>query len=96
MGDAIDNPYRKIHGTKNLSLKDIHNPHYIVLLAIDEPRQEVIVANPFGYTQTLPFKEFWERISLDPKYVHAHSIYSLLIESGLYIPRSCVIVSKNP
>ncbi|MEI6774678.1 MAG: hypothetical protein WCL18_08070 [bacterium] len=76
-------------------LKGVHHPHYCVLLKIDEDKKIVTIANPFGYQEELPFNEFWQRISLDPKYLHSNKLYIPLVESGIYKPRSCVIVSKK-
>ncbi len=95
MGDAIDNPHRMKNGKKDESFKMIHNPHYCVLLKIDENKQVATIANPFGYEEELPFKEFRERISLHPKYLRSSRMYAPLVKSGLYMPRSCVVVSKN-
>lgn len=95
MGDAINNPYNKQNDKKNPALKDIHNPHYLVLLSIDELTQKVVIANPFGYKESIDFKEFRERISLYPKYLNSNKIYLPLVESGLYMPRSCVIITPN-
>ena len=47
MGNTIDNPYKFKNGKKDETLKDIHHPHYCVLLAIDEHQQKVSIANPF-------------------------------------------------
>ena len=95
MGNAIDNPYRMKNSKKDLSLKDIHHPHYIVLLGIDEKRKMAIIANPFGYKEEIDFNEFWQRISLDPKYLHSNPFYLPLVESGLYMSRTCIIITKN-
>ena len=95
MWDSIDNPYRTKNGKKDMSLEGIHHPHYFILLEIDERKEIVTVANPFGYIQKIFFKEFWQRISLHPKYLHSSKLYLPLVESGLYMPRTCVIVAKK-
>ncbi|MFA7717878.1 MAG: hypothetical protein WC875_04135 [Candidatus Absconditabacterales bacterium] len=95
MGNAIDNPYKMKKGKKDMLLKDIHHPHYVVLLGIDEKRKIATIANPFGYKEEIDLQEFRERISLDPKYLHSSVLYLPLVESGLYMPRSCVIVVPN-
>lgn len=96
MGNAIDNPYRMKHGKKDISMRDVHHPHYVVLLQIDEKRKMVTIANPFGYKEEIDFKEFRQRISLDPKYLHSNKFYLPLVEIGLYMPRTCIVISKNP
>ena len=95
MWDTIDNPHKTKDGQKDGMLRGVHHPHYCVLLKIDEAKQTATIANPFGYKEELPFKEFRERISLHPKYLYSNSLYSPLVKSGLYMPRSCVVVSKN-
>jgi hypothetical protein len=95
MWNTIDNPYKQKDGEQDLSFKGIHHPHYCVLLKIDEEEKKVVIANPFGYQETLAFKEFWQRISLHPKYLRSSKLYLPLVETGIYMPRSCVVVSKN-
>lgn len=95
MWDAIDNPYRMKDGKKDGIFQNVHHPHYCVLLKIDEQKQTATIANPFGYQEELPFKDFRERISLHPKYLYSNNVYLPLVKSGLYMPRSCVIISPN-
>lgn len=95
MGNAIDNPYRMKNGKKDISLKNTHYPHYIVLLGIDEKKEIVTIANPFGYKEDMNLNEFWERISLDYKYLHSNLLYLPLKKIGLYRPRTCVIITPN-
>jgi len=95
MWDAIDNPHRTKNGKKDLILKNIHHPHYIVLLGIDEKRKIVTIANPFGYKEKIDFKQFWQRISLYPQYLHSNKLYLPLVESGIYMPRTCIIILPN-
>ena len=78
-----------------MMLKCTHHPHYCILLKIDEQQTKVTIANPFGYEEELSFKDFRQRISLHPKYLHSSKLYLPLVESGFYMPRSCIIVHKN-
>ena len=95
MGNSIDNPYRTKNGHKDHLLKNIHHPHYVVILAINEQTKTITLANPFGFEETIPLQDFRARFSLYPKYLNSRKIYNFLVETGIYMPRSCVIVTPN-
>lgn len=66
MGDTHLHPHIL---RKKFSKKPLHDLHYFLLLAIDEQKDEVVVADPFGKQSTLSIQEFRERISLGKKYL---------------------------
>jgi len=79
-------PVLYIYSTTNF----FHPPkkclHYSAVIGLDEPRDVVIVANPFGHIEEVPFETWWAKFSHEPD--EALKLTRVLIKLRLLKPRT--------
>lgn len=68
--------------------------HYSLVIGMDIPNDSVIVANPYGYIETLSLKEFLDRTSFDA-FDKMPSFYKLAFAVGVFEKNTVFIANKK-
>ncbi|MCE1237387.1 MAG: C39 family peptidase [Hyphomicrobiales bacterium] len=90
---AKDRPVVVLFATSNELSEGEPCLHYGVLIGLDEMRGVVTIANPFGRREELALAPWWERFSLEDRFLPDYG--SIAVDLDLLQPRTCFLIHRR-